>query len=144
MGASIPPALLLKLNNMRQYRAWHKEEKVMCKVSTINFDKGAFLIGIRPGPDEIYDDQIVIAPDNGRFCEWDEIELMESTGLKDRNGVEVYEGDVITWEDYVSDDMYGGGVVHPEEPIEFKGGAFYPVCTMPETEFEVIGNIHTI
>ncbi len=60
----------------------------MCKVSIINFELGAFLIGVKPGEDEIYDKEIVIAPDNGRFCEWDEIEMMDSTGLKDKNGVE--------------------------------------------------------
>ena len=29
-----------------------------------------------------------------------------------------------------------------DEEIEFRGGAFYPVCDMPESDFEIIGNIY--
>jgi hypothetical protein len=68
--------------------------------------------------------------------------LMQYTGLKDNDGKEIYEGDVVTWEDSLAEDYYGGPIVYPEEVVEFKGGSFYPVCMMPETEFEVIGNIH--
>ena len=125
---------------MRQYRAWHKAEKVMCEVSLINFDKGAFLVGVKPGKDEICDKSIIIAPCNGRFCDWDEIELMESTGLKDKDGVEIYEGDII------SDDC------ETKYLIVFKGGCFYGQYDENDAEgdidisnkfspIEVIGNI---
>ena len=71
------------------------------------------------------------------------------TGLYDKkrteefpNGQPIYEGDVVEWEDSINEEYYGGYITYPKEPVEFKGGAFYPVCMMPETEFEVIGNIH--
>lgn len=67
-----------------KYRVWDKELQTMLDVSLIDFKKGV-LVGEHWEFGET------------NFMSFDEIVLMQSTGFRDENDKELFEGDVILW-----------------------------------------------
>ena len=128
-----------------KFRAWHIEEKKMCEVSIINFESGTFLLGAKQGEDIISDGFHIPAPEDGRFCAWDEFELMQFTGLTDKNGVKIYEGDVIKC---ISKNEFSKGNINYHEVLFgsccwwAKGTMFNLAEILDYGDCYVKGNIH--
>ena len=117
-----------------KFRAWHKAKKFMDTAWLIDWEHGQ------------------VAHRSHNVSQLENCILMQYTGLKDKNGKEIYDGDVIRWS---SEDEIG--------VVKYQDAAFYLETNVPdnighsskfyspwlrvikhdlENELEVIGNIY--
>lgn len=140
-----------------RFRAWNKEFKEMVQVDALVFDEQIIKATYKNGN--------VVKEDLKNYV------LMQSTGLKDKNGKEIFEGDILkfndTWSDYcyegyVDGEITGVNYVEIEKETTCFGFGktripesslfnlvndehftFKELITDTSFEFEIIGNIHT-
>lgn len=140
-----------------RYRAWDIEFKEMVQVDALVFDEQIIKATYKNGN--------VVKEDLKNYV------LMQSTGLKDKNGKEIYEGDILKFNDEWGEYCYEGyvdGVVEGVNYVEIEKETtcfgfgktkipesslfnlvndehltFKELITDTSFEFEIIGNIHT-
>lgn len=115
---------------MIKFRAWDKETKTMIDVSLIDFKKR-----------ELVGEHWKFGETN--FMSFDEIELMKSTGLFDRNGQEIFEGDILYG--YAGEDFWEIVEFDTEEGKWIRKDIWYnsKLGLSENNEFmEIVGNIY--
>lgn len=112
---------------MIKFRAWDEKHNEMIRVISINFDE-KFIRGLTEVESNL---------DIESSYNFEDIELLQSTGLKDKNGVEMYEGDIVS--------CFSEGL----SVVEYRYGGFGLVFNEYFESFanvlggvEVIGNIY--
>lgn len=116
-----------------KYRAWDKANKEMLNVDVLDF----------------FFEEIRVLNDDGSVfsMKFENIILMQSTGLKDENGTEIFEGDIVK---AVSFARWIGVVKYSEEKTAFMFKDSdtsgyrdeYVFLSQFEDGFEVLGNIY--
>lgn len=134
------------MNRQIKFRAWDKDEKRMLEVYRIGFD----------GPIDgaqvyCYLDDRGAKGSKECFYDGDGLTLEQFTGLKDKNGKEIYEGDILAWHsniyrkhDWVGLVLYrGAGFAVQESDKSYSSPEWLDcVCRKDANIIEVIGNIH--
>lgn len=122
------------MNNLK-FRAWDKANKEMLKIEVLDF----FFKEIR-----------VLKNNGSRFSmKFEDVEIMQSTGLKDKNGKEIFEGDIVAGKFYFEEvgyfDTGEREVIVRNKQILWENGKFlcsgFDLSEMNE-RIEVIGNIY--
>lgn len=124
---------------MIRFRAWHNTWEEMCEVKRIRFDDEGNITTV-----------LVKGEAFGSNAHLEEIELMQSTGLKDKNGKEIFEGDILkvanndsSWFEVVKYDHDKAMFISKEVNLKYEvpETPLYDLFSPYLFKVEVIGNI---
>ena len=114
-----------------KFRAWLKEERKMVNVETLFIGINRLCFGNSKTEDLF-------------FRDFEEVELMQYTGLKDKNGKEIYEGDILFFRDenmkYIVVWQDTAFIIKSIEIRKYSE----KMCWLDDTEIccEIVGNIY--
>ncbi len=112
-----------------KFRVWDKDNKKMLDWKELDLTK------------ELGEDEITIFEPTGQFAQpMYFYEAMQSTGLKDKNGVEIYEGDIIknSYDEIYTVKWFDAAFLLEEK---YNGGFDYHELYLEDNK-KVIGNIY--
>ena len=114
-----------------RFRAWDKVFKEMVQVNAL-----------------VLDEQVVkVTYKNGNVAKEDmkEYELMQSTGLKDKNGKEIFEGDIVDYKGRKAvvkwHGSYASFIYRFVDELQERKSEWKPLY-LAYYKFEVVGNVH--
>ena len=115
------------MNREIKFRIWDIENKEMLKVQELDFES------------TFYGGRIAIRPDQyNDYFDTEDMILMQYTGIDDKNGKEIYEGDIVKYENMTGKIMFFNGsfiMSNFEETEEWELGVI-------NEELEIMGNIY--
>jgi uncharacterized phage protein (TIGR01671 family) len=113
-----------------KFRAWHKKNETMIEFGLTNIYADSYA-----GENWISGGPFTSSKDN----DWDNLILMQYTGLKDKDGKEIYEGDIVE-NDGIAVVRYNGNQFVIESPgslaIDYVSEYFFETCIVIGNQFQ--------